>query len=379
MNLKEYVTHLRRKIHQYPELGFREYETQKLIIEELEKLNIPYKKSSTKTGVIAEIGTGARKEKIIAFRADIDALPIQEETDKPYSSKIDGKMHACGHDSHTAILLGFAREIVKYKDKIQGKARLIFQPNEEGNGACHIIEQGALEPKPEMIFGLHVTPFLPTGSIGLKYDELMAGVDNFKILLTGVGGHAAMPHHTPDIILAGACLVQALNTIIPRNIVASDSAVVTVTKISSGANFNIIPKELEILGTIRTFAQKTKDKISKRIHEISENYAKAYKLDSQITIETISKPLYNNKKLVDLVKNTCQKNIVMLEKPSMGGEDFSEYLEHVPGCFIFLGIRNEDKGIIHSWHNPKFDVDEDAMPVGVNLFVDLAKKYFELK
>ena len=380
MNLKDYVINIRRMIHECPELGFEEFKTQELITKELDGFGIGYKKFGT--GVVAEIGNG---DEVIVFRADMDALPIQEETGKPYASKIDGKMHACGHDSHVAILLGVIRELASQKSlKIsEKKLRFIFQPNEEGtNGADFMIKNGALGREVKAIFGLHVKPDLETGIIGLKYGEMMAAVDEFKITLKGFGGHAAMPHTTQDVILVGSQMVQAINTIVSRNVSPMESAVVSVCKFHSGTAFNIIPKECEILGTIRTFDENTREVIKGKMKAIVESYSKANNVECQLKIDDLGKALVNDEKLVELVEKIAKKTfgkekVLILNEPSMGGEDFAEYLQTVPGCYFYIGSMNKEKGIVYGWHNPKFDIDEDGLETGVRLFLAIIEE--ELK
>lgn len=380
MDIKDYVISIRRKIHQNPELGFEEFETQKLIIEELEKLGIDYKKIST--GLICDIGTGEDSENFIAFRADMDALPVCEETGKEYASKIVGKMHACGHDNHVAILLGVIKKIAEHKNEIKGKIRFIFQPNEEGtDGAKYMVENGVFESIPKAIFGLHVNADLNVGSVGLKYDEMMASVDEFKIILQGTGGHAAIPHKTEDVILAGAQIVSALNTIISRNINPTRPALLSVCTFNSGSAFNILPKNCELTGTIRTFDEQTRSLIKNKINEIVSNFCKANNLTAKIEINDMHGALVNDNFLVDLVKTASEtvvglQNIIFLKQPSMGGEDFSEYLKQTKGCYFYLGVKNESKNAIYGWHNPKFDIDEDALEIGVNIFCEIIKKYF---
>ncbi len=374
MDLKNYVINLRRQIHQNPELGFEEFETQKLIISELKKFKLDFEKK--KTGVICEIGSG---EETIIFRADMDALPVEEETNKVYASKIKGKMHACGHDNHVAILLGTIRETLKFREKLTKKVRFVFQPNEEGiNGAAFMIKNGALTDNATAIFGLHVKSDLKVGTVGVKYDEMMAAVDEFKISLSGKGGHAGLPHLTQDVILSAADIVQSLNYIVSRSINPAKPATLSVCKIVSGTAFNIIPKNCEILGTIRTFDKETREIIMNKMQAIVENYAKAHDIKSNIQILKMGNALINDKNLVNLVKKTSEKvvgkkNVILLTEPCMGGEDFSEYLEKIPGCYFYLGVGNPKKNAIYDWHSPKFDIDEDALEIGVNIFVEIIK------
>jgi amidohydrolase len=375
-DIKDYVINIRRKIHACPELGFQEFETQKLIIRELEKFGIKYKIIGT--GVFADIGNKNSK-KIIAFRADMDALPIQEETGVEYSSKNANKMHACGHDNHVAILLGFAKEFSKIQNQFNGKIRLIFQPNEEGqNGAKSMINGGALE-NVKYIFGFHVKTDLEVGSIGLKYDGMMACVDEFKINLLGKGGHGAISHKTIDIILLGSQIVQALNCIISRNINPVSPAVLSVCKFLAGHTFNVIPSELELAGTIRTFDEETQKIIHKKFYDIVENFSKSQGAKFKIEINKVTNALINDNNLVDILKNIAlnskifdKKDVIILKDFSMGGEDFAEYLKKVKGCYFYLGAGNFEKGLTYDWHHPKFNIDENALEVGGKILLKIA-------
>jgi amidohydrolase len=374
---KEYMINIRRKIHSNPELGFEEFETQKLIINELEKLGIKYKK--IKTGVIADIGDENSKN-CIAFRADMDALPVEEETHLDYSSKIDGKMHACGHDNHIAILLGFAKELVKIKSEMNGKIRLIFQPNEEGqNGSKTLVKAGILEGV-KAIFGLHVKTDLEVSKIGLKYGSIMASVDEFKIILKGKGGHGAIPHKATDSILLGSQIVQSLNCIVSRNINPVNPAVLSVCKFVAGTTFNVIPSQCEMQGTIRSFDKETRDIICEQLKQIVEKFCKVQNVEFEIEINNMNPALINDDNLVSSLKDVILKsdffdkeNLIMLKEPSMGGEDFAEYLKYIPGCYFYLGAGNVEKNCIYDWHHPKFNVDEDCLEYGALTFLSIAK------
>lgn len=372
---KDYVVNLRRKLHSNPELGLEEIETQKLIIRELEKLNLEYKK--IKTGTIVDIGDKKSKD-IIAFRADIDALKILEKNQLPYSSKNIGKMHACGHDSHTAILLGLARELVKNKNhNINGRVRLIFQPNEEGEGgAKELIKNGVLDGV-KAIFALHVKTDLPVYSVGLKANEIMASVDEMKIKLIGSGGHGAIPQKSIDIILISSQIVLALNTIVSRNINPNKSAVLSICKIASGTSYNIIPNELEIEGTIRTFDNDTRNIICENIKKILENFSKIYGIKYELDVKNTNGALINDKAMTEnIIKIFREKNIfekiTILEEPSMGGDDFAEYLKYVKGVYFYLGAGNKDKNCNYDWHSPYFNIDEDAVDGGVKSLLAIA-------
>lgn len=379
-NTADYVVKIRQKIHMHPEIGFKEYQTQSLIVSELTKAKLDIKTAPTKTGVIGILhGMGKGKPRHIAFRADMDALPIQEKNKVNYRSKIDGIMHACGHDAHTAMLLALAQELSRIRDKFSGTISFIFQPNEEnGIGGQHMIDWGCFkDSKPSVIYGLHVFPDLPVGKIGIKYGPMMAADDRFRIVFTGVGGHAAIPEKVRDVIVAGAAFVQGIQTIVSRKVSPNDAAVVSIGKIEAGETYNIIPDKLEILGTIRSVCDSTRKKIRKYIKNMAKHYANAYNIDVNIVIEPTGNILNNNRLAVNRVKMIAKnilgaRNVVLLETVCMGNEDFANYLQHVPGCFIYLGVRNKKKKIQHGWHHPEFDIDEMALPIGVELLKELA-------
>jgi amidohydrolase len=378
-NIKDYIIKIRRQIHEYPEIGFEEYRTQKLITSELKKMGVKFSVTKQKTGVIAII-PGKSKNNVIGFRADMDALPIEEDSNKIYKSKIKNRMHACGHDSHVAMLLGLAKFLSSSKNKLLSTIKFIFQPNEEGSyGAKHMIKEGCLKnPKLNSIYGIHVAPSLKSGQIGLRYGVMMAGVDKFRIKLTSSGGHAALPHKTSDIIVAGSAIILGIQTIVSRNISPLDSGVISIGKISAGDAFNVLPNELEFTGTIRSLSEKVQKNIHYRLKNLIHNYCKAYDVKYELEIETLGGPLENNNEIVDQVKNIAinlvgKNNVIILDEPSMGGEDFADYLKYVPGCFIYLGTKNESKNIIYGWHNPKFDIDENVLSLGTELLEHIAR------
>lgn len=382
-SLHDYIIAMRRAIHAHPELGGQEHKTQALIIRELKKDGIAVRRCGTGVvGILEGKGHAHKKKSVVAFRADMDALPIQEETGKPYASQIKNVMHACGHDAHVAMLLGAAKVLssAAQRKELNATVVFIFQPNEErGQGALQMIDARCLVPRPHAIYALHLCPFLPSGIIGLKHGAMMAGVDQFTITLTGSGGHGAYPHLTSDVIVAGAALVQGLQTVVSRCVQPTEPAVLSIGKIAAGETFNVLPKKLELIGTVRSISSATRKKINTRLKELTQQYARAYHLDYKVHIESFGNPLCNHTGPVEHVHTIAQqlfgkKSVQMLDEPSMGGEDFAEYLQHVSGCFIYLGIRNSQKGIVHSWHQPLFDIDEDVLEHGTALFVELARQ-----
>ncbi|MPW39768.1 amidohydrolase [Thermococcus sp. 101 C5] len=369
LKIKDQIIAWRRDFHMYPELGYEEERTSKIVEEHLREWGYIIKRVGT--GIIADIGEG---EKTIALRADMDALPVQEENDVPYKSKIPGKMHACGHDAHTAMLLGAAKIIAEHRDELPNRVRLIFQPAEEGgNGALKMIEGGALEGV-NAIFGLHVWMELPSGVVGIREGPFMAGVGRFDVEILGKGGHGASPHETIDPIPIAAQAVLAFQTIISRNLNPLESGVVSVGSIKAGEAFNVIPERVYMSGTYRFFTPETKSLVEKRIEEILKGITLANNASYKLKIEEVGPPTINNPQMASLAKRVAQNLELKVEEvpKTMGAEDFAFYLQKVPGAFIALGIRNEEKGIVYPHHHPKFDVDEDVLHLGTALEVGLA-------
>jgi len=368
--LTETLISIRRNLHEHPELSYEEFETTKAIKNWLEEKNITIINSSLKTGVIAEI-SGNNSGPLIAIRADIDALPIQEETNLPYASKIHGKMHACGHDFHTASIIGAAYLLKEKESSLNGTVRFIFQPAEESsNGACKVIEAGHLHGV-QAIFGMHNKPDLPVGTIGIKDGPLMAGVDRFEIEIHGVGTHAAVPDAGVDPIVASSQIVMALQTIVSRNISSSHNAVVSVTNIHSGNTWNVIPEKATLEGTVRTFQGETREKIPALMKRIIQGVSDALGVKTEFRFYPGPPAVHNDTSLTNLSTQVAEKmnlNIIS-PTPSMAGEDFSFYQQEIPGSFVFMGTSGT-----HEWHHPAFTVDERALPISAEYFALLAEK-----
>ncbi|QWU46230.1 M20 peptidase aminoacylase family protein [Bacillus sp. NP247] len=368
--LTEKLISIRRHLHEYPELSYEEFETTKAIKNWLEEANITIIDSNLETGIIAEI-SGNNNGPIVALRADIDALPIQEETDLPYTSKIQGKMHACGHDFHTAAMLGAAYLLKEKEASLNGTVRFIFQAAEEsGNGACKVVEAGHLK-NVQAIFGMHNKPDLPVGTIGIKDGPLMAGVDRFEIEVHGVGTHAAVPDAGVDPIVASSQIVMALQTIVSRNISSSHNAVVSVTNIHSGNTWNVIPEKATLEGTVRTFQAETREKIPALMERIIKGISDALGAKTEFKFYPGPPAVQNDKVLTDFsVQIAEQMNLnVISPTPSMAGEDFSFYQQETPGSFVFMGTSGT-----HEWHHPAFTVDEKALPISAEYFALLAEE-----
>lgn len=368
--LTEKLISIRRHLHEYPELSYEEFETTKAIKNWLKEANITIIDSSLETGIIAEI-SGNKNGPVVALRADIDALPIQEETDLPYTSKIQGKMHACGHDFHTAAILGAAYLLKEKEASLNGTVRFIFQAAEEsGNGACKVVEAGHLK-NVQAVFGMHNKPDLPVGTIGIKDGPLMAGVDRFEIEIHGVGTHAAVPDAGVDPIVASSQIVMALQTIVSRNISSSHNAVVSVTNIHSGNTWNVIPEKAILEGTVRTFQAKTREKIPALMERIIKGISDALDVKTEFRFYPGPPAVQNDKVLTDFSIQIAEKmNLnVISPTPSMAGEDFSFYQQEIPGSFVFMGTSGTNE-----WHHPAFTVDEEALPISAEYFALLAEE-----
>jgi amidohydrolase len=364
----------RRHLHQHPELGFQETLTAEFITQKLTEWGIPHQTGIAKTGIVAEI-QGDRPGKTLAIRADMDALPIQEENDVPYKSIHPGKMHACGHDGHTAIALGTAYYL-KHNNQFPGIVKLIFQPAEEGpGGAKPMIEAGVLtDPEVDAIVGLHLWNQLPLGTIGVRNGALMAAVETFHCTIQGKGGHGAIPQQTVDSIVVTAQIITALQTIVARNIDPIDSAVVTVGKLNAGTAVNIIADSAQFSGTVRYFNPQYAGYFHQRIEQVIAGLCQSHGATYTFAYETYYPPLINNDKMANFVRHIAE---AVVESPlgvtascqTMGGEDMAFFLQEIPGCYFFLGSANAEADLAYPHHHPRFDFDETALAMGVELFV----------
>ena len=382
--MKDWLVEIRRTIHMHPELGFEEVETSKFVSEWLQKFGLDVKRGMAKTGVVGLL-KGRKPGRTVAIRADMDALPMDEANRVPYASQIKGKMHACGHDAHVTILLGVAKFFSSIPDQVKGNIKWIFQPAEEGGGGGRImVEEGVLKnPKVDAIFGAHVFPFLSVGKVGIYEREGLAAADRFTIKIIGKGGHAASPHVSKDPILATGHLITQIHSIVSRNVNPLESGVITIGKVSGGTASNIIPDEVELIGTVRSLNSQVREELKSRIEQVTQGIARSFSMDCRFDFEYGYPVLVNNPEMSKLVGLACSKGIgkenVEVVKPSMGGEDFAYYLEKVPGSFFRLGCRNEEKGLIHPYHSSLFDIDEEVLPFGVEMFIRVIDQYLELE
>jgi amidohydrolase len=378
--MRDWLVEVRRAIHSHPELGFEEVETSRLVSEWLERFGLEVKKGVAKTGVVGLLRGGA-PGKTVAIRADMDALPMDEATGVPYASKIKGKMHACGHDAHVTILLGVARFFSSIRDKVKGNIKWIFQPGEEGFGGGRLmVEAGVLEdPRVDAIFAAHVFPFLSTGQVGISEGKAMASSDKFTLRIVGKGGHGAYPHVTRDPILAAGHVITQVQSIVSRNVNPLDSAVVSFGAVHGGRAYNVIPDEVELTGTVRSLNPEVREQLRSRIEQIMRGVVTSLGLDYHYEFEYGYPVLDNDTRMSGLVVSTCSRafgkeNVVILP-PSMGAEDFAYFLEKCPGAMFRLGVRNEAKGLVQPHHNTLFNIDEEVLPFGVEVFVRVINEF----
>lgn len=372
LELFAFTRDLRRDIHRHPELGFKEIRTAGIVARELSALGLEVHAGIAGTGVIG-ILEGRQPGPVVMARFDMDALPVQEGNDTSYRSETNGVMHACGHDGHVAVGLTVARMLAALKEDWAGTVKLVFQPAEEGlGGAEKMIEAGALQsPRPEASLALHLWNERPVGWVGAPDGPLMAGADTFRVKVTGVGGHGAAPHLTVDPIQAAAQMVTALQTIVSRNVSPLDTAVVTVAYIRGGEAYNVIPQTVEMGGTIRTFKKSVRERVMNRIDQILTGVAAAMNCQVEWQVTELTPPVVNDPQAADAVRVVCRDLFPQAEIDSdcrtMVSEDMAFFLDEVPGCYFLVGSANIEKGFRYGHHHPKFDIDEDALPIAAAL------------
>lgn len=378
----QHMINLRETIHMYPEDGFSEFTTSKIIIEELDKLGIKVQKNVAKTGVVGLI-EGKYPGKTVLLRADMDALKIQEQADVEYKSKIDGMMHACGHDGHVAGLLGAAMILNELKDNLHGNVKLVFQPAEEREGgALPMIEEGVLEnPKVDAAFAAHLWGYLNEGEVHLKEGAMMASPDIFNIKVIGKGGHGAVPQEAIDPIVITCQIVNSLQTIVSRKINPLDPVVITCGRIQGGDCHNVIPNEVELEGTIRTFNEETRNWVPKVMEDLIRGITTSQGAAYEFKYEPKYPALINDKYMTSFAKESLKKvvgeeNVFDLKEPNMGGEDFAYFAQKVPSAFIFVGIaNNKSEPVIH--HNPYFKWDSKNVGILAQSLSQIAIDYLK--
>jgi amidohydrolase len=363
----------RRYLHQNPELGFQEFITSKFVADRLASLGVEdIRTGIATTGVTGLIrGTGTGPSKVVLLRADMDALPIEEENDVDYKSTVAGKMHACGHDAHTSMLLGVTRLLMARRDQFSGTVKVLFQPAEEGGGGAKVmIAEGVLEdPKVDAAFGIHVAQEDPIGTVSLRPGPMMASADGFTLVIQGKGGHGAQPHLCIDPVMIGSQIVSALQTIVSREIDPNESAVITVGAFRAGHAANVIPDTAELRATVRSFSPAVRQQLATRIEELVRGIAAAFRATVQFDYHFGYPPTVNDPAMTEFASGVLAEVVgaenVHVAPQIMGAEDFSYFLEQVPGAFWFVGTRNPEKGFVWGHHHPRFDIDEDAMAIGI--------------
>lgn len=377
------VMEIRRELHQIPELGFEEFKTNEVIKRELDKAGIKYKTGIAKTGIVALI-EGKEKGKTVLLRADMDALPLEEESNYEFKSKIKGKMHACGHDGHTASLLGTALVLNEIKDKIKGNIKFVFQPAEEGpfpGGAYYMVEEGVLEnPKVDAAFGCHVWPAYKAGHVVIKEGAMMSDSTSFDVIIQGKGGHGSLPEKSIDPIVIGCQVVNNFQNIISREISTLTPAVLSCCSIHSGETYNVIPDKLSIKGTIRTFDEEVTKEILDKMESVLKGIKVMYNADYEFNIIRMYPALKNNDSIYNFTKQVFEEifekdKIEIMKEPLMGSEDFSHYARKVPSNFFLVGIKEDQKEEELLLHHPKLNWNEKNLEVSMRAFVNLAVNY----
>jgi amidohydrolase len=370
----------RRDFHRNPELAFQEVRTAGIVANELNQLGLEVQTGVGKTGVVG-ILEGSSDGPTVLVRCDMDALPILEEVQADYTSANPGKMHACGHDGHTAIALSVARMFSEMRANVHGRIKFVFQPAEEiARGAQAMIDDGVLTgPTPDVAVGLHLWNDLPSGTVSITDEPAMAGADDWQLVIRGSGGHGASPHETRDPIVCGAQIVSAFQTIVSRNISGFDHGVVSVCVFQAGEARNVIPSEARLGGTFRTFTPEIHDRVVRRMTEISTGIATAMGCTAEFTYTQLTPPLLNdaatNTKLKEAFHRAAPGLTYVNNAKTMGAEDMAVFLQHVPGTYFFVGTGYDKSADVYPHHHPKFDIDENMLPVAAGLLATAVAEY----
>lgn len=376
-NMVEELRQIRRDLHKIPELGLKEYKTSAYIREKLESFGITELETWLETGVVAVI-RGKGKKEAVAFRADMDALPVTEQTGCDFTSEHVGCMHACGHDGHVTVLLGFAKYLQEHKDELENDVVLIFQPAEEGPGGAQLlVDAGLFEKHPVCcIIGCHIFPQVPQGKVACRKGAMMARNGEVDVHIYGESAHGAQPQLGHDAVLAAGAVITGLHTILSRNVSPLDSGVLTFGAIHGGEACNIIAKEVKLEGTMRAFSDEAYETMTKRVQEVASGIAAGYGCKGEAVFRHMYRVVDNDPKLVELLQEVAG-DAYEETPPYMLAEDFSLYLQKVPGMFFFLGSGNEEKGYTHSLHSAQFQFDEEILALGVETYAKLLKKLAE--
>jgi amidohydrolase len=376
--MKEEVIGWRRYLHQNPELSFHEEKTAQFVFDTLQSFGNLELSRPTKTSVMARL-IGSQPGRVLALRADMDALPIEEENKFEFVSKNSGVMHACGHDGHTAMLLGTAKLLSGLKDQIKGEVRFLFQHAEElfPGGAEEMVQAGVMDGV-DLVIGTHLWSPLEMGKVGVVYGSMMASPDTFYITVKGKGGHAALPHQTIDSIAIAAQVVTNLQHIVSRNTDPLDNLVISVSQFVGGTTHNVIPGAVNICGTVRSFDAKLRETVPQLMERVIKGITEAHGAAYEFNYDFGYRPVINDDEVTRVIEETVREvygeAALDMMRPNMGGEDFSAFQQKAPGCFFYVGAGNKDKGITYPHHHPRFTIDEDALEIGVKMFVHAAFK-----
>ncbi len=378
--LREQLVSWRRDFHRHPELALQETRSAGIIAETLNDIGYEVEAGVAETGVVAVL-KGEETGPVVMARFDMDALPILEANETDYASQNLGVMHACGHDGHMAIGLGVATLLARHRDALSGTLKLVFQPGEEGgDGARMMVEKGVLEnPRPGVTLISHLWNEIPVGTVDITPGPVMAAAEKWTCSIQGKGGHGALPHKTVDPIVTASHIVTALQTVVSRNVSPLETAVVTVGSFQGGDAFNVIPDRVDLSGTIRTYDPRVREGVLRRVRQIVEAVAKAYDASADLQITHLTPAVVNDPQVVEIVQEAAEavigpQNVTSGER-TMGSEDAAFFTEEVPGCYFFIGSANSERGIDASHHNPHFDFDEDALPIGVALMTEAILSY----
>jgi amidohydrolase len=379
-SLREQLVAWRRDFHMHPELGFQEHRSASLVADHLRDLGYRVQTGVANTGVVGLL-EGDRPGPVVMARFDMDALPIAEENETDYVSQNPGVMHACGHDAHMAIGLGVATLMARHRNEIAGVLTLVFQPGEEGmNGAEVMVKEGVLEnPRPDVFLATHVWNQKPVGTVSVAPGAVMAAAEEWSCAVRGKGGHGALPHQTVDPVVAAAQIVTTLQTVVSRNVDPLETAVVTVGTIHGGDAFNVIPNQVDMTGTIRTYSPQVRKAILRRVREVVEGVAAVCGAEAELEITSLTPAVANDPQVTEVVRAAAEAVVgvgnVFSDERTMGSEDAAYFMQDVPGCYFFLGSANAERGLDAPHHNPHFDFDEDALPLGLAIFMHALAHY----